>query len=100
MSARKARLVADLIRGKHINDALQVLRRTPNRGAKFVDKVLRSAIANADQSLEADMEELRVERCWVDEGRTRRKIRPVARGRAHMERKRSCHINIVLNDGQ
>ncbi len=100
ISARKARLVTSLIQGKHVNDALQILRATPQRGAYFVDKVLRSAMANADQSLEADMEELRVLRAWVDEGPTRKKVRPRARGRAFLVRGRSSHINIVLNDGQ
>jgi large subunit ribosomal protein L22 len=100
MSARKVRLVVDRIRGRHVNDALQVLRRAPQRGAYFVDKVLRSAMANADLSLEADMESLRVARATVDEGPTRRKVRPVARGRAVLIRGRSCHINIVLDDGQ
>jgi len=100
ISARKARLVVDLIRGKHVNDALQVLRATPNRAAYFVDKVLRSAVANADQSLEADMDQLRVARSWVDEGPARRRLRPRARGRASILRRRTCHINVVLDDGQ
>lgn len=100
ISARKARLVADLVRGKHVNDALQILRRTPKRGAQFVDKVLRSAMANADQSLEADMEALRVKRAYVNEGPTRKKVRPRARGRSAMVQGRTSHINIVLDDGQ
>lgn len=100
ISDRKARLVVDLIRGKHANDALQVLRATPRRGAYFVDKVLRSAIANADQSLEADMEGLRVARAWVDGGPMRKKWHARARGRIAWIQKRSCHINIVLDDGQ
>jgi len=100
MSARKVRLVVDLIRGRHVNDALHVLRSTPKRAAYFIDKVLRSAMANADQSLEADMEQLNVQRAWVDEGPVRRKWRARARGRAAIEEHRTCHINIVLDDGQ
>ncbi len=100
MAASKVRRVVDLIRGKHVNDALQILRATPNRGSSLVDKVLRSAIANADQSLEADVEALRVKRAFVDEGRMRRKVMARARGRAAILRHRSCHINIVLDDGQ
>jgi len=100
LSARKARLVVDLIRGKHVNDALQILRSTPKRAAYFVDKVLRSAMANADQSLEAEMDQLRVARAWVDEGRTMRKGQARARGRGVIIRGRTCHINIVLDDGQ
>ena len=100
LSARKARLVVDLIRGKHVNDALQILRATPKRASYFVDKVLRSATANADQSLEAEMEQLRVAQAWVDEGRTMRKSQARARGRGVVIRARTCHINIVLDDGQ
>ncbi len=102
--AQKARLVVDLIRGRHVNEALQILRATPRRAAYLTDKVLRSAMANADQSLEADMESLRVSRAWVDEGPDkgplRRKWQPRARGRATMIRSRSCHINVVVDDGQ
>lgn len=104
LAAQKARLVIDLVRGKHVNDALQVLRATPKRASYFIDKVLRSAMANADQSLEADMEALKVARAWVDEGPDKgpahRKWRPRARGRATIIRSRSCHINIVLDDAQ
>ena len=100
MSARKARLVIDLIRGKRVNDALQILRASPQRAAYFADKVLRSAMANADQSLEADMDKLRVARAWVDEGATLKKGWPRARGRMVLIRGRHCHINIVLDDGQ
>ena len=99
MSPRKLRPVVDLVRGKHVNDALQVLRAANKRASAMVDKVLRSAIANADQSLEADMESLYVAEARVDEGRTRRKWRARARGRAATIRKRSSHIWIVLDDG-
>ena len=99
-SARKARLVVDLIKGRHVNDALLILRATPKRAAYFVDKVLRSAMANADQSLEAEMDQLRVARTWVNEGPMRRKWRAAARGRAVTVRKRTCHIHVVLDDGQ
>ena len=100
ISARKARLVIALVRGKYVNDALQILRSTPNRASTMVDKVLRSAIANADESLEAQMDRLRVKEAWADGGPTRRKWRPRARGRATPIRSRHSHINIVLDDGQ
>jgi large subunit ribosomal protein L22 len=100
MSAQKVRLVVDLIRGRHVNDALHILRATPKRGSYYVDRVLRSAMANADQSLEADMDSLRVSEAWVDEGPTRSKWRPRARGRVATIRGRSCHINVLLDDGQ
>ena len=100
ISARKARPVVDLIRGKHVNDAMHILRQTNKRAAYMVDKLLRSAISNADQSLEADMENLRVEDIRVDEGPTRKRYRPRARGRATPERRRTSHISIVLDDQQ
>ena len=104
MSARKVRLVVDMIRGTHVNDALQILRATPKRASFFVDSILRSAMANADQSLEADMDNLRVSRAWVDKapdkGPRHRKWWARARGRAVMITSRSCHIHIVLNDGR
>jgi large subunit ribosomal protein L22 len=92
--------VVDLIRGKHVNDALEILRATHKRASHLVDKVLRSAMANADESLEADMEALRVHRAWVDEGPTRRKAMARARGRTAVIEGRTCHINIELDDGQ
>jgi len=102
ISPSKVRPVADLIRGKPVNDALQILRATPKRGASLIDKVLRSAIANADESLTADMENLRVDRAWVDKGpsKLRFKWRFRARGRASKIRNQMSHIHIVLDDGQ
>lgn len=100
ISARKVRDVLDLVRGKHIEDALQILRRTNRRAAGMIDKTLRSAIANADESLEADMENLRIKEAKADEGPTRKRYRPRARGRVGAERHRSSHITIVLDDGQ
>jgi large subunit ribosomal protein L22 len=100
ITARKARLVIDLIRDKHVNDALQILRATPKRASYFIDKVLRSAIANADQSLMAEMDSLRVKHAVVNEGPTRRKWRPKARGRVGKIENRTSHIEIVLDDGQ
>ena len=100
ISARKVRDVVALIRGKHVNDALQVLRNTRVRASYMVDKALRSAIANADESLEADMDNLWVKEALADEGPTRRRIRPRARGRAYVELRRTSHITIVLDDNQ
>ncbi len=98
ISARKVRLVLELIRGKHVEDAMRILRRTNKRAAVMVDKTLRSAIANADESLQADMENLIVKVAVADEGPTRRRFRPRARGRATVERRRSSHITIVVDD--
>ncbi len=98
MSARKVREVLDLIRGKHVEDAMMILRQVNKRAAVMVDKTLRSAIANADESLEADMDNLIVKEAVADEGATRKRYRPRARGRATIERRRSSHITIVVDD--
>lgn len=100
ISARKVRDVLDLIRGKHVEDAIQILRQTNKRATSMIDKTLRSAIANADESLEADMENLSVKVATADEGPTRKRFRPRARGRVGPERHRSSHITIVLDDQQ
>lgn len=99
ISPSKAKAVVDLVRGKHVNDALQILRVTNKRAAQMVDKVLRSAMANADQSMEADMESLYVSEAWANAGPTRRGWRARAKGRASPIRKRTSHISVVLNDG-
>jgi len=99
VSASKARLVIDLIRDKSANEALEILQFVNNRPAVMIDKVLRSAIANA--GLDADAETLRVEMARVDEGPTwplRWQAGP--RGRAMPIRKRTSHIVIELDDGK
>lgn len=98
ISARKVRDVLELIRGKHVEDAMQILRRTNKRASVMVDKTLRSAIASADESLEANMDDLFISKAVADEGPTRRRFRPRARGRATIERRRSSHITIVVDD--
>ena len=100
IAPRKVMDVVGLIRGKHVNDAMQILRNTNKRASAMVDKVLRSAVANADESLEADMENLHVTEARVDQGPTRQRYRPRARGRATAERHRTSHISIVLDDGK
>ena len=88
------------IRGRHVNDALQVLRTANKRASYMIDKVLRSAMANADQSLEADMESLWVKEASVDGGPTRSKGRPQAKGRVSPIKSYTSHIRIVLDDAQ
>jgi large subunit ribosomal protein L22 len=99
MTAQKARLVTDLIRGRSVQDALDVLRFANKRAAVTVDKVVRSAMANADDQ-EADVERLIVREAWVDEGGIRvgtRRWRPKDRGRAHSWLRKACHINVRLD---
>jgi len=95
MSARKARLVVDLIRGRDVDEALDLLRFTNKRASMMVEKVLRSAIANADEQ-EADVSRLYVVDARADEGPYFRRWRPKDRGRAHPIAKRTCHLAITL----
>lgn len=104
ISPRKVKGVVKLIQGRHVNDALQILRATNKRASYFVDKVLRSAMANADQSMDADMEGLYVQEARVDEGPhggpAHIRWRFTARGRTAPIRHRTSHIAIVVDDGQ
>jgi len=97
MSPQKARLVIDLIRGQKAQDALQSLRYTPKRAAKHIEKVLRSAIANAERKAEdagspLDVDTLYVNKCFVNEGSRWKRLRPAPMGRAFRYQKRTAHI--------
>ena len=94
LSAQKARLVADQIRGKTVEDALSILTFSPKKGAAIMKKVLDSAIANAENNEGADVDELKVSTVFVDEGMTMKRIKPRAKGRADRIFKRSCHITV------
>ena len=95
ISARKVRLVVDLIRGKGVEQALSLLKFTPNRAAGMVRKTLASAVANADEA-EADVESLVVARAYVDEGPTIKRFQPKDRGRAFPIRKRTSHVTVIV----
>lgn len=97
--AQKARLVADLIRGKDVNTALVQVQVTKRQAARIVEKVLRSAMANATQNHGVrDVDRLVVAEVYVNEGPTIKRIQPRAMGRAFRVRKRSSHITIVLQE--
>ncbi len=103
-SAQKARLVIDTIRGQNVNDALAILRFTNKRAAKPIEKVLRSAIANATQkadkaNISVDVDRLFVSGCYADIGVTkwRRRVRPAPMGRAYRERRHYCHITVFVS---
>lgn len=103
-SAQKARLVVDNIRGRNVNEALAILRFTNKRAAKPIEKVLRSAIANASQkadkeNISVDVDRLFVSNCFVDIGVTkwRRRVRPAPMGRAYRERRHYCHITVFVS---
>lgn len=100
ISAQKARLVADMIRGERVEDALNTLEYTPKKAAHMIKKVLNSAIANAEENEGADIDELQVSEIFVDEGPTQKRLRPRARGRADRIFKRSSHITVVVAEAK
>jgi large subunit ribosomal protein L22 len=96
MSAQKARLVGDQIRGLPISKALDILKFSSKSAATVVKKVLESAIANAEHNQRADIDELKVSTVFIDEGVTLKRFRPRAKGRASPIMKRTCHITIKV----
>ncbi|MBI2876753.1 MAG: 50S ribosomal protein L22 [Candidatus Tectomicrobia bacterium] len=96
-SPRRARQVVDLIRGKKAEEALAILSYTPRAAARIVEKLLKSAIANAGQNERIDVDSLVVARAWVDGGPMIKRFLPRARGRATPIRKRTSHITLVLS---
>ncbi len=98
ISPRKVRVVADEIRGKHVDEAFKLLAFTPRRAARFLWKVLESAVANAERNHQLNRKGLYVSEVRVDEGPTLKRWRPRAMGRATMVRKRSSHIYIAVEE--
>lgn len=96
ISAQKVRLVADEVRGKSIERALDILTFSNKKGAKLVKKCLQSAIANAEHNNGLDIDKLRVSTIYVDEGITLKRIMPRAKGRADRISKRTCHITVKV----
>jgi len=99
ISAQKARLVADQIRGLHVEKALNTLAFSTKKGAPLIKKVLESAIANAEHNEGADIDELKVATIMIDEGPTMKRIRPRAKGRAARILKRTSHITLTVAEG-
>ena len=97
MSATKARAVLDLIRGAEVRRAEEILRFSERDAALVIGKLLRSAVANAEHNDDQIGDDLVVSACFADEGRTIRRFRPRAKGRATRIRKRTCHITIVVS---
>ena len=95
-SARKARIVLDHIRGRSVPEARTILAFTPRAAATDIEKVLRSAVANAEANMGLDGDELVVEAAYADEGPTLKRWKPRARGRVNRIRKRTCHVTLVL----
>ena len=98
LSPQKAGLVANEIRGKSVQDAMDFLTFSKQKAASVIKKLLESAIANAEHNDGADIDELRVAKVFVDEGPTMKRIKPRAKGRADRIFKRSSHITVVVAD--
>lgn len=100
LSVQKGRLVADLIRGKSVENALNILQFNPKRGATIIRKVLESAIANAEHNDGADIDELKVTRICVERGPVLKRFAARAKGRGCSIVKPTCHIYVTVGDGR
>lgn len=98
IAPRKVRLVIDLIRGKQVGEAIAILRHTPKAASPVVEKLLKSAMANAEHNYEMDVNNLVVSQAYANEGPTLKRFRPRAQGRASAINKRTSHITIVLSE--
>ena len=98
ISARKVKIVADLIRGKNVDEALAIVKFTPKASSDIIEKLLKSAIANAENNNGMNVENLYIEECYANKGPTMKRIQPRAQGRAYRIEKRMSHITIVLNE--
>jgi large subunit ribosomal protein L22 len=98
VSPLKARQVADLVRGKNVDEAVGILRYTNKKSAPLIGKVLKSAIANAEHNYDMDSGELFISEIYVDEGPTLKRMRPRAYGRADVRRHRTSHITVIVRE--
>lgn len=98
IAPRKVRLVVDLIRGKKVGEAIAILKHTPKAASPVVEKVLSSALANADHNYNMDLDNLYVTEVYVDGGPVLKRFRPRAQGRAFRIHKRTSHITVVVGE--
>lgn len=98
VGAQKARLVADLVRGKDVNEAIKILTFSKKKTSGIVKKLLESAIANAEQKKVIDVDNLYIKKITVDQGPSLKRIRPRAQGRAFPVMKKLSHLNLVLDE--
>ena len=98
VSPQKVRLVMDQVRGKRVEDALNMLKFAPQKGAMFLLKLINSAVANAQQGSDVDVDKLYIKKIFADEGPMLKRIIPRASGRATRILKRTSHLTVVLND--
>ncbi|MCI7477551.1 MAG: 50S ribosomal protein L22 [Selenomonadales bacterium] len=98
IAPRKARVVMDIIRGKSVADAFAILKFTPKVGAEIIEKVLKSAVANAENNFDMNVDNLYVSTCFVDQGPTMKRIHPRSRGQAFKILKRTSHITVAVEE--
>ena len=98
MSPIKLKPIADLVRGKDLNEALNILKFTPGKGSEIVEKVVQSAAANAENNFDMNVDNLYVSSCFVDEGPTMKRIHPRSRGQAFKILKRTSHITVAVEE--
>lgn len=98
ISPRKVKIVADLIRGKDVNEALSIVKFTPKASSEIIEKLLKSAMANAENNHNMDSKNLYVAEIYANQGPTLKRIRPAAKGSAVRIRKRTSHITIKLRE--
>ena len=98
ISPSKVRVVLDLIRGKHVYEALTILRFTPKAASPLLEKLLRSAIANAENNFDMNRDALYISQCYADQGPIMKRYRPRAQGRVYSIHKKTSHITIVLKE--
>ena len=100
ISSRKVKIVADLIRGKNVDEALAIVKFTPKASSEIIEKLLKSAIANAENNHGMSHEKLYVAEIFANQGPTLKRIRPAAKGSAVRIRKRTSHITIVVREAE
>ena len=98
IAPRKVRVVMNLIRGKNVADAFAILKFTPKAGAEVIEKVLKSAVANAENNFDMNVDKLYVSAAYVDQGPTLKRIHPRSRGQAFSIMKRTSHVTVVVSE--
>ncbi|MBI4994465.1 50S ribosomal protein L22 [Candidatus Peregrinibacteria bacterium] len=99
ISSKKVNLVAGLVRGKPVEQAINFLRFTPKKSAKPLMEAIKSAAANAEQNFKQQRKDLYIDKIIINEGSTLKRSMPISRGRTHPIKKRTCHITVTLNYG-
>ena len=98
ISPRKARLVVDMVRGKKVNDAIEMLKFVPNRAAVDVEKLLKSVAANAENNYDLDPDDLWIKEIYADDAPQMRRFKPKSRGRVGRILRRSCHLTVIAEE--